>query len=122
MKFGIRKPNIKNSIKARTKGRAKRMVKKAANPLYGKKGMGFINNPKKAVYNKVYHKTSISAFDVFKRSNNLVYNIFIALPLFCVVGICQLLYYCYKYIFIGLINIIKKLINLFKKNKKEAKH
>lgn len=30
MKFGIRKPNIKNSIKARTKGRAKRMVKKEA--------------------------------------------------------------------------------------------
>lgn len=122
MKFGIRKPNIKNSIKARTTGRAKRMVKKATNPLYGKKGMGFINNPKKAVYNKVYNKTSISAFDVFKKSNNLLYNIFIAFPLFCVLGIFQLLYYCYKYIFIGLINIIKKLINLFKKNKKEAKH
>ena len=122
MKFGIRKPNIKNSIKARTTGRAKRIAKKATNPLYGKKGMGFINKPKKAVYNKVYNKTSISAFDVFKKSNNLLYNIFIAIPLFCVLGIYQLLYYCYKYIFIGLINIIKKLINLFKKNRKEAKH
>ena len=122
MKFGIRKPNIKNSVKARTTGRAKRMVKNATNPFYGKKGMGFINNPKKAVYNKVYHKTSISAFDAFKKSSNLLYNIFIAFPLFCVLGIYQLLFYCYKYIFIGFINIIKKLISLFKKNKKEAKH
>ena len=122
MKFGIRKPNIKKSIKARTTGRIKRSAKKAINPLYGKKGMGFVNNPKKAVYNKVYHKTSISAFDAFKKSNNFLYNIFIALPLFCVLGIYQLLYYCYKYIFIGLINIIKKLINLYKKNKKEAKY
>lgn len=51
MKFGIRKPNIKKSIKARTTGRIKRSAKKAINPLYGKKGMGFVNNPKKAVYN-----------------------------------------------------------------------
>lgn len=122
MKFGIRKPNIKKSIKARTTGRIQRSAKKAINPLYGKKGMGFVSNPKKAIYNKVYHKTSISAFDVFKKSNNLLYNIFIALPLFCVLGIYQLLYYCYKYIFIGFINIIKKLISLFNKNKKEAKH
>ncbi len=122
MKFGIRKPNIKKSIKARTTGRIKRSAKKAINPLYGKKGIGFVSNPKKAVYNKIYHKTSISAFDVFKKSNNLLYNIFIALPLFCVLGIYQLLYYCYKYIFIGFINIIKKLISLVNKNKKEAKH
>ena len=122
MKFGIRKPNIKKSIKARTTGRIKRSAKKAINPLDGKKGMGFVNNPKNAVYNKVYHKTSISAFDAFKKSNNLLYNIFIALPLFCVLGIYQLLYYCYKYIFIGFINLIKKLISLVNKNKKEAKH
>ena len=47
MKLGIRKPNIKKSIKARTTGKVKRMAKKAINPLYGKKGMGYINNPKK---------------------------------------------------------------------------
>ncbi|WP_228064566.1 TM2 domain-containing protein [Streptococcus danieliae] len=34
-------------------------MKKNVNPLYGKKGMGLINNPKKAVYNKVYNKTTI---------------------------------------------------------------
>lgn len=63
MKFGPRKPSLKKSFKARTTGRAKRAFKRSYNPLYGKKGMGLINNPKKYVYNKVYNKTT---FDVFK--------------------------------------------------------
>ena len=66
MKFGLRTPSLKKSIKARTTGRIKREVKSAMNPLYGKKGMGWINNPKKAAYNKVYKRTSFSIFDLFK--------------------------------------------------------
>ena len=66
MKFGIRKPSIKKSISARTTGRLNRAVKKAIIPGYGKKGMGWITNPKKAAYNKVYHKTSFSIWDLFK--------------------------------------------------------
>ncbi|SDX08579.1 hypothetical protein SAMN05216391_1522 [Lachnospiraceae bacterium KHCPX20] len=66
MKFGMRKPSVKRSIKARTIGRAKRAVKKAVIPGYGKKGMGWVKNPKKAAYNKVYKKTSFSLFDLFK--------------------------------------------------------
>ena len=66
MKFGVRKPSLKRSIKARTTGKIKRQVKSAVNPLYGKKGMGYINDPKKAVYNKVYNKTSFSIWDLFK--------------------------------------------------------
>ena len=66
MKFGLRAPSLEKSIKARTTGRIKREVKSAINPLYGKKGMGWINNPKKAAYNKVYKKTSFSTFDLFK--------------------------------------------------------
>lgn len=58
MKIGFRKPSIKKSISARTKGRAKRAVKKAIIPGYGKRGMGWITNPKKAAYNKVYRKTT----------------------------------------------------------------
>lgn len=50
MKYDVRKPNIKKSIKARTTGKIKRQMKKAVNPLYGKKGMGVINDPKKAAY------------------------------------------------------------------------
>lgn len=60
MKFGPRKPSLKKSLKARTTGKLKREVKKAVIPGYGKKGMGWIKNPKKAAYNKVYHKTTFS--------------------------------------------------------------
>ena len=66
MKFGMRTPSFKKSIKARTTVRAKRTVKKAVIPGYGKKGVGWIKNPKKAAYNKVYKKTSFSIFDLFK--------------------------------------------------------
>ncbi|MDG6110952.1 hypothetical protein [Lactococcus formosensis] len=66
MKFGMRKPSIKKSFKARTTGKAKRKVKKATVPMYGKKGTGIIKNPKKAVYNKVYKKTTFSFWDLFK--------------------------------------------------------
>lgn len=66
MKFGMRTPSFKKSFKARTTGRAKRAVKKALIPGYGKKGSGWIKNPKKAAYNKVYRKTSFSLWDLFK--------------------------------------------------------
>ncbi len=66
MKFGMRKPSLKRSLKARTTGRAKRAVKKALIPGYGKKGMGWFKSPKKAAYNKIYKKTSFSLFDLFK--------------------------------------------------------
>ena len=66
MKFGFRTPSLKRSLKARTTGRAKRAIKKALVPGYGKKGSGWIKNPKKAAYNKVYNKTSFSIWDIFK--------------------------------------------------------
>ena len=66
MKFGLRTPSLKRSLKARTTGRAKRAVKKALIPGYGKKGMGWIKNPKQAAYNKVYNKTSFGIGDLFK--------------------------------------------------------
>ncbi|EMF0065896.1 hypothetical protein JMQ92_001312 [Enterococcus hirae] len=66
MKIGMRKPSIKKSISARTTGKAKRAVKKAVIPGYGKKGTGWIKNPKEAAYNKVYKKTTFSFWDLFK--------------------------------------------------------
>lgn len=66
MKFGMRKPSITKSLKARTTGKLKRKAKSAINPLYGKKEMGMIHNPKKFIYNKVYKKTTFSFFDLFK--------------------------------------------------------
>ena len=66
MKFGVRKPSLTKSLKARTTAKYKRKVKKALIPGYGKKGMGWVKNPKKAVYNKVYKKTTFSIWDLFK--------------------------------------------------------
>ena len=62
----MRKPSLKRSIKARTTGRAKRAVKRSLIPGYGKKGAGWIKSPKKAAYNKFYHKTSFGLKDLFK--------------------------------------------------------
>ncbi|MDR0947906.1 MAG: hypothetical protein LBM69_00140 [Lachnospiraceae bacterium] len=66
MKYGVRKPNIKSSIKARTTGKITRQMKSAVNPLYGKKGMGVINDPKKAAYNAVYSRTTVGVSNVMK--------------------------------------------------------
>ena len=62
----FRKPSLKASFKARTTGRAKRAVKRAIIPGYGKKGTGFIKNPKRSMYNAVYHRTSIDTLKTIK--------------------------------------------------------
>ena len=78
MKVGIRTPSPKRSIKARTTGKIKRSIKKAVNPFYGEKGVGYINDPKKAVYNKVYNKTTVGVRDLVEDkgtpSNNTTKN------------------------------------------------
>lgn len=66
MKFGMRKPSPRKSFAARTKGKATRSVKKMLIPSYGKKGRGWLINPKRAAYNKIYRKTTFSIWDLFK--------------------------------------------------------
>lgn len=67
MKFGFRKPSIKKSIKASSTSKWKRQAKKTVDPSYGKKGVGWIKSPKKALSNKVYKKTTIDPFKSFKK-------------------------------------------------------
>lgn len=57
MKFGIRKPSLRKSLAARTS--IKRMVKNSLG-LKAPRGYGWLTNPKKAAYNRVYNRTSIS--------------------------------------------------------------
>ena len=64
----MRKPSWKKSLSARTTGRAKRAVKRAIIPGYGKRGMGWLH-PKRALYNRVYRKTTFSIFDLGKVGN-----------------------------------------------------
>ena len=71
MKIGVRTPNLKKSFKARTVGKYKRAAKRAINPLYGKKGVGLIKDPKKAMYNKVYQKTTIDGLASIKNGTSL---------------------------------------------------
>jgi hypothetical protein len=66
MKFGMRKPSIKRSVKARTTGKLKRQAKKAVVPGYGKKGAGLIKDPKRSVKNAVYKRTTFGLGDLFK--------------------------------------------------------
>ncbi len=70
MKFGMRKPSIKKSIKARTSGKLKRKAKKAINPFYGKKGVGFVKNPIKSIKNSIYHKTTFGVSDLVKKTSS----------------------------------------------------
>lgn len=60
MKFGMRKPSIKKSLKARspiTKAKKKYSVKKYTQP---------VKTAKKRAYNKVYNKTTFSLWDIFR--------------------------------------------------------
>ena len=66
MRFGMRKPSVKRLIKARTTDRAKRAVKRAVIPGYGKRGMGFVKNPKRAAKGAIYRRTTFSVWDLFR--------------------------------------------------------
>jgi hypothetical protein len=64
MKFGIRKPSIRKSIAARTS--VKRMVRQSLG-LKAPRGYGWLTNPKKAAYNRVYNRTSVSFWSVLRK-------------------------------------------------------
>jgi hypothetical protein len=65
MKFGFRRPSLKRSISARTTGRLNRAIKRAIIPGYGRRGMGLLH-PKKALYNRVYRRTTFGLGDLIK--------------------------------------------------------
>lgn len=66
MKSGMRRPSWKKSLAARTTGKYKRRMKRAIDPLYGKRGMGFVHDPKRAVRGAIYRRTTFSLFDLMK--------------------------------------------------------
>jgi len=67
MKFGMRKPSIRESIAARTS--VKRYIRHSLG-LKAPRGWGWLTNPKKAAYNRIYNKTTFSMFDLFKIFKN----------------------------------------------------
>ena len=84
-----------------TTGALKRKIKKAVIPGYGKKGTGILKNPKKAVYNKVYNKTTVN----LRKKNNskteesLILNMIIwifTISFFVAIAPFYLIYYIFK--------------------------
>lgn len=63
MKLGPRTPNVKKRISARTTGSVKRKIKTSTSPLYGQKGVGWVKDPERAAYNKIYNQTSFGLDD-----------------------------------------------------------
>lgn len=63
MKFGMRKPSLRKSIAARTS--TKRVVKNALG-LRAPRGYGWLTNPKKAAYNRVYDRTTFSFWSLLR--------------------------------------------------------
>ena len=72
MKFGFRIPSITKRIAARTS--VKRIVQNELG-LKAPRGYGWITNPKKFVYNKVYNKTTVGSGCMF------TLLVFIAIPI-----------------------------------------
>jgi hypothetical protein len=56
MKFGIRRPSIRKRIAARTSW--KRYVRHSLG-LKAPRGWGWLTNPRRAAYNRVYNRTTI---------------------------------------------------------------
>ena len=63
MKFGFRIPSLRKSIAARTS--VTRVVRNSLD-VKAPRGLGMLTNPKKAVYNKVYNKTTFGIKDIGK--------------------------------------------------------
>lgn len=69
MKFGFRTPSFKKSFAARTS--FKRVIRHSLG-IKAPKGLGIFTNPKKAIYNKVYNRTTVSIFPLPKGKRNKV--------------------------------------------------
>jgi hypothetical protein len=63
MKWGFRKPSLRKRIAARTSW--KRFVRHNLG-LKAPRGWGWLTNPKKALYNRVYRRTTFGLEDLFK--------------------------------------------------------
>jgi len=55
VKIGVRRPSIKKRVAARTS--VKRIVRHQMG-LKAPRGMGWATNPRKAAYNRIYHRTT----------------------------------------------------------------
>lgn len=64
MKFRVRKPSLRKSFAARTS--LKRVVRHNLG-LKAPRGAGWITNPKRTAYNRVYSRSSVSVWSLIGR-------------------------------------------------------
>jgi hypothetical protein len=64
MKWGFRKPSLRKRIAARTSLR--RYVRQSLG-FKAPRGWGWLTNPKKAAYNRIYSRTTFGLNDLFRR-------------------------------------------------------
>ena len=64
MKFGLRKPSLRKSFAARTS--LKRAVRHSLG-VKAPRGAGWLTNPKKAAYNRVYSRSTVSIWALLSR-------------------------------------------------------
>lgn len=64
MKLGLRKPSLRKSFAARTS--LKRVVRHSLG-VKAPRGAGWLTNPKKAAYNRVYSRSTVSIWTLLSR-------------------------------------------------------
>lgn len=64
MKFGLRKPSLQKSFAARTS--FKRVLRHSLG-VKAPRGAGWLTNPKKAAYNRVYSRSTVSLWGLLSR-------------------------------------------------------
>ena len=64
MKFGFRLPSLQKSVAARTS--PKRYMRQSLG-VKAPRGFGIVTNPKKAVYNRAYNRTTVGVEDIGKK-------------------------------------------------------
>ena len=62
MKFGLRTPSPRKSLAARTS-----VKRKIRSKLRAPRGYGWLTDPKKALYNRVYNRTTVSMSTLVRR-------------------------------------------------------
>ena len=70
MKFGMRKFSPKKRLGGAFKAKGTKSLKRMFIPGYGRKGSGWIKNPKRAAYNYLYKRTTVGLEDLFKTSKS----------------------------------------------------
>lgn len=80
MKFGFRTPSLKKRIAARTS--VKRYVRHSLG-FKAPKGYGWLTNPKKAAYNKVYNKTTVGCMLTILALTGFAFSIIFLIIFLC---------------------------------------